>query len=338
MRDLFACPETHHATCPLCPKYDSCGLTVEVEGGKLVSVRGDVDDPLSQGYLLSEGRSASSTSITTPTAWPARSAAQVSAADRSRLGRGHRQRSAPKWQIQRDHGKDAMAFYYGNPTAHAYASVLYGVLFRTQLGSKNAYSSNSVDALPRLFVSLLVYGSQAILPVPDLDRTRFLLVLGANPAVSNGSVMTAPDVKKRLERIRARGGRVVVVDPRRTETALLADEHFFIRPGTDGLLLAAMIKTIFDERLDKLGRLAPFVEGLAEVRAAVAPFTPARRSRPTSASTPTTSPSSRATSPRPRAPLATAASAPASRTSARRRRGSSTCSTSSPATSTARAG
>ncbi len=263
-------PETHHATCPLCEAI--CGLTVEVEGDKLVGVRGDADDPLSQGYLCPKAVGLIDIHH-----------------DPDRVTRPMR-REGDRWipvdwdeaideigskmaRIQRDHGKDAMGFYYGNPTAHAYATVLYGVLFRTQLGSKNAFSSNSVDALPRLFTSLLVYGSQAILPVPDLGRTRFLLVLGANPAVSNGSVMTAPDVKKRLERIRARGGRVVVVDPRRTETAALADAHHFIRPGTDALLLAAMIKTVFDERLDKVGRLAPCVDGLDEVRRALSPFT-----------------------------------------------------------------
>jgi anaerobic selenocysteine-containing dehydrogenase len=262
-------PEIHHATCPLCEAI--CGLTVEVEGGKLVSVRGDAEDPLSKGYLCPKAVGLIDIHH-----------------DPDRVTRPRR-REGDKWidvdwdeaiatigaemaRIQRIHGKDAMAFYYGNPTAHAYATVLYGILFRTHLGSKNAFSSNSVDGLPRLFASRLVYGSQAILPVPDLERTRFLLVLGANPAVSNGSIMTAPDVKKRLERIRARGGRVVVVDPRRTETADLADEHLFIRPGTDGLLLAAMIKTIFDERLDAPGRLTRFIDGLDDVRSALAPF------------------------------------------------------------------
>ena len=174
-----------------------------------------------------------------------------------------------------------MAFYYGNPTAHAYSAVLFGILFREQLGSRNAFSSNSVDALPRLFTSLKVFGNQAILPVPDLERTSFLLVLGANPVVSNGSVMTAPDVKRRLAAIRARGGAIVVVDPRRTETAAIADQHVFIRPGSDALLLAAMIRTIFEEGLAKPGALASIVEGLDVVRAALAPFTPARVARAT---------------------------------------------------------
>jgi anaerobic selenocysteine-containing dehydrogenase len=262
--------ETHFATCPLCEAI--CGLTVEVEDGKLTSVRGDPEDHLSRGYLCPKAVGLidihqDPDRVTRPlrrdgTRWIE---ADWDEAFES-IGAGiHR--------IQKEHGKDAVGFYYGNPTAHAYSSVLYGILFRELLGSKNAFSSNSVDALPRLFVSLLMYGSQAILPIPDLERTKFLLILGANPAVSNGSVMTAPDVKKRIERIRARGGKVIVVDPRKTETANIADEHLFIRPGTDALLLAAMVHIILDEKLDKLGRLAAFVDGLSIVKNALAPFT-----------------------------------------------------------------
>src|SRR5262249_54130330 len=144
------------------------------------------------------------------------------------------------------------------------------------VGSKNFYSANSVDARPRLLVSYLLYGNQALIPVPDLERTRFFLILGANPMASNGSIMTAPNIKHRLQAIRARGGRIVVVDPRRTETAEVADEHLFVRPGGDAFLLAAMIKTIFDEGLASPGRLAAFVDGLDRLPALVAPFAPER--------------------------------------------------------------
>src|SRR6185369_6186232 len=112
---------------------------------------------------------------------------------------------------------------------------------KAALGTRSLFSSQSVDALPRLLCSSLVYGSQAILPIPDLERTEFFLIIGANPLVSNGSLMSAPNMKQRLADVRARGGRVVVVDPRKTETAAVADEHVFIRPGTDAMLLAALV-------------------------------------------------------------------------------------------------
>jgi anaerobic selenocysteine-containing dehydrogenase len=169
--------------------------------------------------------------------------------------------------IQDAQGPHAVAFYYGNPTGHSYAAMLFGLAFSKSLGTKNVFSANSVDALPRLVTSLFLYGNQAVLPIPDLDRTRFLLILGANPVVSNGSVMTAPGAAKRLAELKARGGTIVVVDPRRTETAELADAHLFIRPGTDALLLAAMLHTIFAEGLDKASRSPVPLNGLDDVRA-----------------------------------------------------------------------
>ncbi|HVY49161.1 MAG TPA: molybdopterin-dependent oxidoreductase, partial [Minicystis sp.] len=271
-------PETRSATCPLCEAI--CGIDVDIDGGRLTAVRGDPGDPLSRGYLCPKAVALIDVQhdpdrVTSPLRrdgdrWVPVGWDEATAEIGRRLHR-----------VQAESGRDAAAFYYGNPTAHAYGSILYGILFRQQLGSRNAFSSNSVDALPRLFVSRLLYGNQAIIPVPDLDRTRFLLVLGANPAVSNGSVMTAPDVRRRLARIRERGGRVVVVDPRRTETADLADQHVFLRPGTDALLLAAMVRTILDEGLARPGRLAPFVDGMDAMREALAPFSPERVAGPT---------------------------------------------------------
>jgi anaerobic selenocysteine-containing dehydrogenase len=156
-----------------------------------------------------------------------------------------------------------------------------GQFLTRALGTRSRYSATSADQLPHMLAALEMFGHQLLLPVPDLDRTDFLLVLGANPLASNGSLMTAPDVGKRLAAIRARGGKVVVVDPRRTETAEIADQHVFIRPGGDAALLLAMVHVIFAEKLDRPARLAGFVDGFDELRAAVLPFTPERVAGPT---------------------------------------------------------
>ncbi len=231
---------THHTSCPLCESI--CGLEIEVVDNQITSIRGDKEDPFSKGHLC-----------------PKAVALQDIQADPDRLRRPMRRRGS-EWEeiswdeafdvcvsrlsaIQREHGKDAVGFYYGNPTGHDYSATLYGLLLNVVLGTKNVYSANSVDALPRLLTSLWMYGSQALLPVPDLDRTDFMLILGANPVVSNGGIMGAPDCKKRIKAI-AKRGRVVVIDPRRTQTAAIATEHHFIRPGTDAVLLLAMLNVL----------------------------------------------------------------------------------------------
>ena len=264
---------TSFATCCLCEA--NCGIVVEHDGTKLSSVRGDDADPLSRGYIC-----------------PKAAALADVQSDPDRL-RAPVRRNGDQWSpvsysdaleevatrieaIQREHGPDSVALYLGNPVAHSYSAVLSQPLLVGALGSKSFFSANSVDGLPTLLNSFLMFGSQALQPIPDIDRTDFMLILGANPAVSNGSLMTAPDVRNRLKAIRERGGTIVVVDPRRTETAELADRHHFIRPGTDGLLLAALVATVFEENLLRLGRLDDFVDGLEVVRARIAGFTPER--------------------------------------------------------------
>ncbi|MFN7952160.1 MAG: molybdopterin-dependent oxidoreductase [bacterium] len=264
---------TSYAVCHLCEAI--CGLEVTHEGGRVTRIRGDARDPFSAGHLCPKGvaledvqhdpdrirqplRRAGST--WKPISW-----------DEALDETAHR-----IVDIQRQHGKNAVALYIGNPTAHSSSALLFGLPFRDLLGTHNNYSSNSVDALTRLMTSYFLYGNQALIPVADLGRTELLLIVGANPVVSNGSAMSAPDVRHRLEAIRERGGQIVVVDPRRSETAALADRHHFIRPGTDALLLAALVTTLFEEGLAKPGRLASFTDGLDEVRARLAPFTPER--------------------------------------------------------------
>ena len=227
---MDARPITSRATCSLCEA--ACGLLVTHDGVRVGSIQGDTGDPQSQGYLCVK----------------AHARADVHA-DPDRLRRPLR-RSGDRWleipwdealdeaaerltDVARRHGPEAVAVYVGNPAAHGYATILLGPVLLQALGTKSFYTANSVDGLPRLWVSWKLYGNQLHIPVPDVDRTALLLVVGANPAVSNGSGLTAPGIKERLRALRARGGHVIVIDPRRTETADLADEHLSVRPGAD---------------------------------------------------------------------------------------------------------
>jgi anaerobic selenocysteine-containing dehydrogenase len=264
-------PETHYRSCCLCEA--TCGVVIETEGDRVTSVRGDEADPFSKGYICPKA-----TGLADLHHDP----------DRLRhpmVREGHAWRELG-WDeafdlvatrlraVQKARGKDAVAVYQGNPTAHNLGLITMGQLFLRGLGTKNMYSATSVDQLPHMLAALEMYGNQLLMSVPDIDRSDYFLILGGNPAVSNGSLMTAPDVKGRLKAIRARGGTVVVVDPRRTETAELADRHVFIRPGTDALLLLAMIQVLFAEGLVRLGRLAAHATGLEALRAAAADLTP----------------------------------------------------------------
>lgn len=262
---------TDYATCMLCEAL--CGLEVDHDGRKVLKIRGDEQDPFSRGHICPKGVALADLQN-----------------DPDRLRRPLRRRG-DEWEeiswdealdeaarrivdIQARHGKDAVAVYQGNPTGHDYAAVLVLSAFCDRLDTKSRFSASSVDALPRTLVSSLVFGNQAIIPIPDIERTDFMLMLGANPAVSNGSVMTAPDAAKRLREIRKRGGRLVVVDPRRSETAKIADAHYFIRPGTDALLVAALLQVIFAEGLDDPGAVAEHMDGWDQIPVLVMPFTP----------------------------------------------------------------
>lgn len=265
--------EVHYRMCNFCDA--SCGIEVEHEGSRILGIRGDKQDPFSRGHIC-----------------PKAVAIKDLYEDPDRL-RGPVRRVGEKWEpisweealgeiaerfadVQRRHGADAVGCYFGNPMGHSYQAVLALLAFVRYLGTRNVYSSSSVDSHPRTLVSMFLYGNQALLPVPDIERTDHLVIMGANPVISNGSVMTAPDAKRRLESIRARGGKLVVIDPRRTETAALADQHYFIRPGTDALLLLAVLHS-----WNRRGRLAqeslsPLVRGLPELVAIVERFAPER--------------------------------------------------------------
>ncbi|WP_206047023.1 molybdopterin-dependent oxidoreductase, partial [Noviherbaspirillum denitrificans] len=172
------------------------------------------------------------------------------------------------------HGPDAMAMSFGNPSVHKIGLILYIGRLARALGSRNIFSASTLDQMPKQLSVGLMFGNWLSFPVPDIERSDFLLILGANPMVSNGSLWTVPDYRGKAKAMRARGGRIVVVDPRRTETADAADAHHFIRPGSDVYFLLGMVHTLFDEKLVRLGRLAEHVAGVDDVEAAVKDFPP----------------------------------------------------------------
>lgn len=262
---------THLHTCTLCEA--TCGIAVTVDGDRITDIRGDADDPFSKGYICPKA-----TALADLQHDPDRLRRPV-----VRDGDGWREIG---WEeafdlvagkiraIRAEHGADALAIYQGNPSAHNLGLVTYGQLLFRGLGTRNLYSATSVDQLPHMLAALLMWGNQVLMPVPDIDRTDLFVCLGGNPAVSNGSIMTAPNVRARLRAIRDRGGQVVVIDPRRTETAALADRHLFIRPGTDALLLLSVLNVLFAENLVRPGRLARHLSGVDTLRVAAVNFEP----------------------------------------------------------------
>lgn len=265
--------ERHHRTCNLCEAL--CGLTVTVDAGRITDIRGDRDDPFSRGHMCPKGH-----------------ALKELYEDPDRL-RAPMRRTANGWTevswddafdeaatrldaIRGAHGRDAIGVYVGNPSVHNHGATLALPGFLGALRTRNRFDANSQDANPKLLACMLMYGDQFALTVPDVDRTEFLLMLGANPAASNGSLMGLGDVRGRLKGLRARGARFVLVDPRRTETAAWATEHHFIRPGGDAALLLALLQTIFAEGLARRAEIATAARGLDALQDAVSRFTPER--------------------------------------------------------------
>ncbi len=233
-------------TCPLCEA--TCGLRLEVEDGRVTRISGDEDDPFSHGFICPKGSTLGALHDD-----PDRLRAPLVRRDGTHVEVSWEEAFA---EIERRltsvvaaHGPDAVAVYVGNPNAHNFASTLAIRPLVKALRTRNVYSASTVDQMPKHVACGLVFGHPLAIPVPDVDRTDFLLLLGANPLESNGSLATAPDWPGRLEAIRRRGGRIVVVDPRRTRTAERADLHVPIRPGTDAALLAGIARALFDEGL-----------------------------------------------------------------------------------------
>jgi anaerobic selenocysteine-containing dehydrogenase len=271
--NIMADTHTHYRACNLCEAI--CGLEIQVQEETVLSIKGDQEDPLSRGHIC-----------------PKAVALKDIYEDPDRL-RGPVKRTPDGWQsisweqaftevveglqrVRHRHGADAVGVFLGNPNVHNWGSILFGPDFIKSLNTKNRFSATSTDQLPHHLVALLMYGHYLSIPVPDVDRTHFMLILGANPLASNGSLMTAPGMDKRLRGVQARGGKVVVVDPRRTETAAVANEHFFIRPGEDALFLLAMLHTLFDENLVKPGHLSEIADGVGQVATLANAYAPER--------------------------------------------------------------
>ena len=255
--------------CTLCEAH--CGILVTVDNDKVTRIEGNPDDVLSHGYVCPKA-----TALADLHSDPDRLRRPL-----RRVGDGFEEIG---WDeafafigerlraIQRRHGRNAVAMYLGNPAAHS-SSVIYGIALRVALLTKQFYSASSIDQFPQEFAAWKMYGSNVLMPIADVDRTDRLLILGANPAVSNGSVTTMPDARGRIRAIRRRGGTVVVVDPRRTETARIADEHVAIRPGGDPFLLLGMLHTIVTDDRTPPQATVP-VSGWQELVDLVTPCTP----------------------------------------------------------------
>ncbi|HEU0024860.1 MAG TPA: molybdopterin oxidoreductase family protein [Thermoleophilaceae bacterium] len=261
----------HHRTCPFCEA--TCGLEVTLDGDRVTSVRGDRDDVFSRGFICPKAHGLKELHedgdrLTTPLV---RRDGELQEATWDEAFEEIDRRLSP---ILERHGRNSVAAYVGNPSAHNLSFLIYGPVALRALGSHNVFTASTVDQMPKQVAAGLMFGHLLSVPVPDVDRCDHLLMLGANPLVSNGSLLTAPNMRGRLRGIRERGGKVVVVDPRRTRTAEEADEHHFIRPGSDALLLAALACTLVEESLAEPGVLAEHCEGLDEVCELVLDYKP----------------------------------------------------------------
>src|SRR6185503_11700894 len=258
---------TAHRICPLCEAC--CGLEIGVEDGRITTIRGYDDDVHSAGFICPKG-----------------AALRDLHEDPDRLRRPLVKRDGKHVEVSWDeafaeierrlppilaaHGSDAVGMVFGNPSAHKAGLLLYTPRLARAVGTRNVFSASTLDQMPKQLSAGLMFGHWLSIPIPDLVRTDLLVVIGANPMVSNGSLWTVPDFRGKAKAMQARGGKLVVIDPRRTETAELADQHLFIRPGADVFLLAGIVHALFEAKLVKLGRLAPHIAGLDAIERAVA--------------------------------------------------------------------
>ena len=264
-----ASTQVHYRTCNLCEAM--CGVAIEVRDQEILSIKGDKNDPLSKGHIC-----------------PKALALKDFHEDPDRL-RHPIQKTEDGWKeiswnkafdligkrmrgIQKQHGRHSVGVYLGNPNVHHHGNLLMAMPFLDAVNSRNRFSATSNDQLPHMRCSLEMFGHQLLFPVPDIDHTDLFILVGSNPAASNGSLMSAPDMVGRLKNVRRRGGEVILIDPRRTETARYADQHLFVKPGTDAFLFLGMIHTLFDEGLVETGRLTRNLEDIAQIQLLVADY------------------------------------------------------------------
>jgi anaerobic selenocysteine-containing dehydrogenase len=266
--DMNVESKTIYRACNLCEAI--CGLEIEIAGGQIIRIRGDDADPFSRGHICPKA-----VALKDIHEDPDRLRQPVQKID----GEWHPIAWEDAFELAADrlakvieaNGNDAVAIYAGNPNVHNFGHLINIPPIAKLIRSKNIYSASSVDQLPQQLVSYLMFGHQFLIPIPDIDHTDYFLILGANPIASNGSMMTVPDVAKRLKAIQLRGGKIVVIDPRLTETAEVASEHHFIRPGSDAAFLAAILNTIVANKKIADDRWCDLDSALA----AIADFTPA---------------------------------------------------------------
>lgn len=264
--------KVQHRTCNICEAM--CGLIITYDDTQVLSIKPDPDDPLSRGHIC-----------------PKAIALQDFRTDPDRITRPLRNINGEfveiGWDealefaaeriraVQSAHDRDAIGVYLGNPNAHKFGNLMNLPSLVKAIGTSNRYSSATADQIPHHVASIHMLGHPMLIPVPDIDRTDYMLIIGGNPVVSNGSMMTAPGFGRRIDEVKTRGGQVVVIDPRRTETAERASAHLFIRPETDAFLMLAMVHQIVSQGLVNLGHLAARIDGFDSLVEAVQPFTPA---------------------------------------------------------------
>ncbi|WP_179043361.1 molybdopterin-dependent oxidoreductase [Sphingobium lactosutens] len=272
--------ETRTRLCPFCEAC--CGLVVSYEPDtrRIMSIKGDKDNPFSQGYLCPKSQALKLLEddpdrLTRPLVREKGGFVETdydTAIDRAAFGIR---------RVIEQHGTDAMSLLVGNPSSHNLGMVYYLPLYLRAVPSRNVGTAGSVDHIAKCVAAVEMFGCEASIPVPDIDRTQHIIIIGANPVVSNGSLVCAPGWPRRLEALKQRGGRIVVIDPRRSETSDIADEHMFIRPGADAYLLLAMVHVLFADGLVRMGRLEAMVDGLDRMAALSADFAPDRVARVT---------------------------------------------------------
>ncbi len=271
MPDTAPAESTHTRICPFCEAC--CGLEVRMRNGQITAIRGDERDVFSAGYICPKG-----VALKDLHEDPDRLRMPLVKRDGRFIETSWDEafaeidRRLPR--LLSEHGKDALAVTIGNPAAHKFGLLLYVTKLVRAIGTKNVFSASTLDQMPKQLSNGLLFGHWLSTPVPDIERCEYLLILGANPMASNGSLWTVPDFRGKARAMKQRGGRLVVVDPRRSETAAIADTHHFIRPGSDAFLLLGMIHTLFDEKLVRLGRMGDHVAGVDAMQEAVGSFSP----------------------------------------------------------------
>ncbi len=261
----------HYRTCNFCEAM--CGIEISYKGKEIIAIKGDKNDSLSRGHICPKAIALKDLHfdedrLKTPIKRTKNGWVDISWEE------AFNEVAAQIKNIQKKYGKNAVGSYRGNPMVHNIGSMLFGGPFMQSIGSNQKYTATSVDQLPHHFASLMMFGHYLLLPIPDIDRTDFMLIMGGNPVVSNGSIMTAPDFSNRLKAIQKRGGQVVVIDPRYTETAKIATSHHFIKPGKDALLLLALLQVIFDENLEIRGHLKNHLNGWNSIKEVVKNYSP----------------------------------------------------------------